>query len=73
MIGVHTPDDPVFLGTVTTQGVDGTLINKYIGIFATKGAARAAVNRYVKTLANGNRKLVSMGVRRGVVQWGDSQ
>ena len=73
MIGIHTPDDPVFLGTVTTQSGDGTLSTTYVGVYENKGAARTAVNRYVKTLANGNRKLVSMSVRRGVVRWGDSE
>ena len=69
MIGIVTPDAPVFLAIVTVRSNDDREWNRYPGIFASKGAARAAVNRELKCVRH--LTVVSTSVRRGFVEWGD--
>ena len=68
MIGLNdSPNEPVFLATVTVRRpADDREWNRYPGIFASKGAARAAINRELKCVRH--LTVVSTSVRRGFIE-----
>lgn len=73
MINVNSKDDSVFIGVVRLKSESRPQgWTKYVGLFATKGAARAAVNREVKRRENGSATVTGTAVWRGTVGWEES-
>ncbi len=71
MIGISTPNDSVFLATITIRSERfDDLSYEYLGIFANKGAARQAINRRVPVIERRQGlSVVSATVDRGRVMW----